>query len=387
MTDTTLLDITMLPADGRFGSGPSKIREAQLEYLTQEGAQLMGTSHRQQPIKDVVESIQNGIRNLYKLPADYEVVMGNGGATAFWDMACACLIEKKAAFGSFGSFSAKFAASVANTPFIDAPVIFRANYGMYALPRATGDASDADVFAWAHNETSTGVLAPVHRVTGARSDALMLVDGTSAAAGTVIDPREIDVYYFSPQKGFGSDGGLWVAIVSPAAIERAEKIEARAAEHPEEGRWVPPFLSFTKAVANSRKHQTLNTPALATLLLMNNQIDWLIKQGGLDWAQEHCTHSASVLYRWAETSDYATPFVLNEGARSTVVVTIDIDEELSASEITRALRANGIVDVSGYRRLGRNQLRIGVFPSVDTDDVEALTHCVDAVVEQMRANR
>ncbi|WP_418969014.1 phosphoserine transaminase [Alloscardovia omnicolens] len=383
MTVTThLLDIDMLPTDGRFGSGPSKIREEQLHFLTEAGSQLMGTSHRQQPVKDVVASIQDGIRALYGLPDDYEVVLGNGGATAFWDMACACFIEKKAAFGSFGSFSAKFAQSAKLAPFLDEPVVYEGEYGTYALPEPH---ADVDVYAWAHNETSTGVLAPVERIEGARTDALMIVDGTSAAAGTVINPREIDVYYFSPQKCFGSDGGLWVAIASPAAIERAERIESHAAQHPEEGRWVPPFLSFSKAVANSRKHQTLNTPALATLLLMNNQIQWLLKQGGLEWAQNHCAQSAQVLYDWAEASNYAQPFVHDVHARSTVVVTIDIDENIPASDILAALRANGIVDVSGYRGLGRNQLRVGVFPSVDTDDVVALTHCIDAVVEQLRA--
>lgn len=386
-----LLDFDMLPSDGRFGSGPSKIRDAQLEYLADGGSQLMGTSHRQEPIKHMVEQIQDGIRTLYHLPDDYEVILGNGGATAFWDIACACLIEKKAAFGSFGSFSAKFADSAKNCPFLEEPVLFESEPGTYRLPEFT---PGVDVYAWAHSETSTGVLAPVKRITAhnetsteptASSRPLMIVDGTSAAAGTTIHPEEVDVYYFSPQKGFGSDGGLWIALASPEAIARAERIEEHAHAHPEEGRWIPPFLSFTKAVANSRKHQTLNTPAIATLILMKNQIDWLIKQGGLEWAEKHCAQSAEVLYRWAEQSEYARPFVDDTQARSTVVVTIDLIDTLAASDVISVLRDNGIVDVAGYRGLGRNQLRIGVFPSVDTQDVVALTKCIDAIVCQLLA--
>ncbi|OTA26553.1 phosphoserine aminotransferase [Alloscardovia macacae] len=382
-----LLPFDLLPSDGRFGSGPSKIRHEQLEYLTGEGAQLMGTSHRQAPIKDVVASIQQGIRELYHLPDDYDVVLGNGGASAFWDMACACLIERKSAFGVYGSFSKKFADSAARAPFLEAPVLFEAEPGRYRLPEATGEAADADVFAWAHNETSTGVLTPVRRVHSAtRPDALTIVDGTSAAAGTIIDPREVDVYYFSPQKGFGADGGLWVALASPRAIERAERIERETqAATQSTVRWIPPFLSFTKAVANSRKHQTLNTPAIATLLLMKNQIDWLLKNGGIEWAAARCAASANVLYEWAEASTFAHPFVADREARSSVVVTIDLTEELPASDVLAALRANGIVDVAGYRGLGRNQLRVGVFPSVETQDVVALTDCIDAVVAQLRA--
>lgn len=395
-----LLPFDLLPSDGRFGSGPSKIRHEQLEYLTGEGAQLMGTSHRQAPIKDVVASIQQGIRELYHLPDDYEVVLGNGGASAFWDMACACLIEKKAAFGVYGSFSKKFADSAARAPFLEAPALFEAEPGRYQIPDATGEAADADVFAWAHNETSTGVLTPVHRVVSEkRPDALTIVDGTSAAAGTIIDPREVDVYYFSPQKGFGADGGLWVALASPRAIERAERIEReteataaasetgtaapQSAQHTP--RWIPPFLSFTKAVANSRKHQTLNTPAIATLLLMKNQVDWLLTNGGLDWAAARCAASSAHLYDWAEASDFCTPFVHDTSARSSVVVTLDLADDLPAADVLAALRANGIVDVAGYRGLGRNQLRVGVFPSVETQDVVALTDCIDAVVAQLRA--
>lgn len=380
LRDVTPLDFSILPADGRFGSGPSKIRNAQLEYLCTQGAQLMGTSHRQKPIKNVVASIQNGIRELYSLPDDYEVVLGNGGATAFWDMACASLIDKRAAFGSFGSFSAKFASSAKAAPFLDDPVIFEGEYGTYRLPEAR---AGVDTYAWAHNETSTGVLAPVHRITGADDGALMLVDGTSAAAGTIIDPAQIDVYYFSPQKGFGSDGGLWVALASPRAMERAERIEKHAANHPEEGRWVPPFLSFTKAVDNSRKHQTLNTPALATLILMDNQIQWLLTNGGLSWAAQHCAQSAHILYNWAEKSEFTSPFVTDPDARSTVVVTLDVVDSLDVQAIIDVLRSQGIVDVAGYRGLHRNQLRVGVFPSVDTEDVRALTQCIDAVVAQL----
>ncbi|TCD54071.1 phosphoserine transaminase [Alloscardovia theropitheci] len=376
-----LLDISMLPADGRFGSGPSKIRDAQLEFLADTGSQLMGTSHRQKPIKDLVGEIQDGIRTLYNLPDDYEVVLGNGGATAFWDIACACLIERKAAFATYGSFSEKFANSAKNCPFLDEPVIYSADFGNYCLPSAS---SDIDTYAWTHNETSTGVLAPVHRIEGANDDALMIVDGTSAAGGTKINPCEIDVYYFSPQKAFGSDGGLWIALASARAIERAQRIESYALSHPEQGRWIPSFLSFTHAVTNSRKHQTLNTPAIATLIMLKNQIDWLMKNGGLDWAQARCAQSAEVIYQWAQNVEYAEPFVSKKSARSTVVVTVDLDESISAQEVISALRANGIVDVAGYRALGRNQLRIGVFPSVDTQDVIALTQCIDAIVTALK---
>ncbi|MFD0705469.1 phosphoserine transaminase [Alloscardovia venturai] len=384
----------MLPSDGRFGSGPSKIRQAQLDYLSDAGAQLMGTSHRQAPVRDLVASIQDGIRTLYSVPDDYEIVLGNGGATAFWDIATACLIEKRAAFGSFGSFSAKFAASAASAPFLDAPVVFSGDYGTYKLPEAT---EGVDTYAWAHNETSTGVLAPVHRIAGADSDALMLVDGTSAAAGTYIDVSEVDAYYFSPQKGFGSDGGLWIAILSPAAIERAARIEKAAGDFVGDSndsgndnantraqRWIPPFLSLTSAVKNSRKNQTLNTPAIATLILMKNQIDWIISQGGLPWTARHCAQSAEIIYNWAEHSDYCKPFVLDRDARSTVVVTVDLDDNLAAADIIKQARANGIVDIAGYRGLGRNQLRIGVFPSVDTADVQKLTQCIDDIVESLR---
>lgn len=370
----------MLPADGRFGSGPSKIRFDQIAALEAGATTVLGTSHRQTTVRSLVGSIREGIAAFLRLPDGYEVALGNGGASAFWEIACACLIDRRAAFGAYGSFSAKFAKSAANAPFLEAPAIFEGEPGTWRLPEFT---EGVDVYAWAHNETSTGVAAPVRRVAGSReAGALTVVDGTSASGALPVDVSETDAYYFSPQKAFGSDGGLWLAVLSPAAIERAARVE-ESAKQPGATRWVPPFLSLTQALANSRKDQTLNTPAVATLVMLESQVRWLNDNGGMDWATARCAASAETLYDWAERSDYASPFVTDSDARSHAVVTIDLDERVDAAQVIAALRDNGIVDTAGYRKLGRNQLRIGVFPSVDPADVEALTGCIDYVVERL----
>ena len=383
----------LLPSDGRFGSGPSKIRTAQIDALASAGTTLLGTSHRQKPVRDLVASIQSGIRELFNLPEDYEVVLGNGGASAFWDIICASLIIQRAAVGSYGSFSGKLAASIAAAPFLDNPVVYEAPYGSLALPQST---PGADVYAWAHNETSTGVMAPVVRAQVQADhiaqapnpqdqhiyNPLTIIDATSAAGGLPVDITQADVYYFSPQKAFGSEGGLWVAICSPQAIERAHYVEKLAAQ-PESGRWVPPFLSLTKAITNSRKNQTLNTPSISTLLLMHEQIQWVLAQGGLTWATERCAHNAQLLYTWAEQHQYLTPFVEHSAWRSNVVVTIDVDPSLDADDIIACLRKYGIVDIAGYRALGRNQLRIAVFPSVEPEDVQRLIQCVNVVIDHL----
>ena len=343
---------SLKPSDGRFGSGPSKIRTEQIAALDAGATTLLGTSHRQTPVKQLVGSIREGLTEFFHLPEGYEIALGNGGASAFWEIACASLITRRAAFGTYGSFSAKFAASAANAPFLEDPVLFAGKPGTYRLP---------------------GSL---------ESGALTVIDGTSAAGALPVDISQTDVYYFSPQKAFGSDGGLWMAALSPAAIDRAAGVESSA--HLEGARrWVPPFLSLTNALNNSRKDQTLNTPAVATLIMMENQVRWLNNNGGLDWATARCAKSASILYSWAERSDYAQPFVSDPEARSSAVVTIDLDEQVPASQVLAILRENGIVDCAGYRKLGRNQLRVGVFPSVEPSDVTALTACIDYVVEHM----
>ncbi|MBT1170879.1 phosphoserine transaminase [Bifidobacterium sp. SO4] len=381
MTVSITIPESLKPEDGRFGSGPSKIRPEQIAALDAGATTLLGTSHRQSPVKQVVGSIREGLAEFFHLPDGYEVALGNGGASAFWEVACASLITRQAAFSTYGSFSAKFAASAANTPFLEKPVIFEGEPGTYRLPELT---EGVDTYCWAHNETSTGVAAPIRRVPGSReAGALTVIDGTSAAGALPIDIAQTDVYYFSPQKAFGSDGGLWVAILSPEAIDRAAGVESSA--HLEGARrWVPPFLSLTSALNNSRKDQTLNTPAVATLIMMANQIEWLNGNGGLAWTAARCAKSASILYTWAERSDYAHPFVTDPGARSNAVVTIDLDESVSASQVLAILRENGIVDAAGYRKLGRNQLRVGVFPSVEPSDVIAFTKCVDYVVEHLQ---
>ena len=357
----------LLPADGRFGSGPAKVRPEALEYLSLRG-DIMGTSHRQAPVRGLVQSVQEMLAELFSLPEGYEVVLGNGGSTVFWDMAVTSLIETRSAHGVFGEFSRKFATAASKAPHLDAPEIFEAEPGSVALP----DPTDADVHAWAHNETSTGAAAPVERI----GNGLVLIDATSAAGGIDADISATDVYYFAPQKNFSSDGGLWLAFASPAAIERAERVEAS-------GRWVPESLSFTTAVKNSRQHQTLNTPALATLLLLEDQLGWMLDLGGMPAVAERCRQSTDTLYAWAEARDYASPFVSLAAHRSPVVATIDLAETVDAKQVISTLRSNGIVDVDPYRALGRNQLRIGCYASADPEDVVALTECVDYVVERL----
>ena len=371
---------SMLPEDGRFGAGPSKIRTEQVQALDAGATDVLGTSHRQSTVKQIVGGIREGLAEFLQLPDDYEIVLGNGGATAFWDIACASLITRRAAFGVYGSFSAKFAASAASAPFLEEPVIYRSEPGTCRLPEYT---EYVDAYCWAHNETSTGVAAPVRRIDGSREQgALTIIDATSAAGALPVDIAQTDAYYFSPQKAFGADGGMWIAALSPAAIDRAYGIEHSTSL---EGvlRWIPPFLSLKSAIENSRKDQTLNTPAIATLIMLHEQVQWLNNNGGLAWATARCAKSASLLYQWAERSDYARPFVADPALRSNAVVTVDIDERINAKQIVTTLRENGILDTSGYRKLGRNQLRFGVFPSVEPADVAALTACIDYVAERL----
>ena len=377
---TITIPPSMLPEDGRFGSGPSKIRPEQVQALDAGATTVLGTSHRQSTIKQIVGSIRAGLAEFLRIPDDYEIVLGNGGATAFWDMACASLITRRAAFGVYGSFSAKFADSAASAPFLEDPVVYRCEPGDCRLPEYT---EYVDAYCWAHNETSTGVAAPVHRIAGSlEQGALTIVDATSAAGALPVDISQTDVYYFSPQKAFGSDGGLWIAALSPAAIDRAYGI-AQSTSLEGVLRWIPPFLSLKSAIENSRKDQTLNTPAITTLIMLNEQLQWLNNNGGMAWATARCAKNASLLYQWAEQSDYAHPFVADPALRSNSVVTIDLDDRINAKQVTAALRENGILDTSGYRKLGRNQLRVGVFPSVEPADVAALTNCVDYVVGQL----
>ncbi|NEM92393.1 phosphoserine transaminase [Galbitalea soli] len=357
----------LLPADGRFGCGPSKVRQEQLNFLVSESAKLLGTSHRQAPVKNMVGEVRSGLAELFRLPEGYEVVLGNGGSTAFWDAASFSLIERRAENLSFGEFGAKFAAA-AGAPWLKAPKVITAPGGS----RAEVEIVDGiDVYAWPQNETSTGVMAPVKRVD---AEALTVIDATSAAGGIDFDVAESDVYYFAPQKNFASDGGLWFALFSPAAIERVERIAAS-------DRYIPEFLSIKNAIDNSRLNQTLNTPALTTLLLMQSQIEWIYEQGGLAWADARTRESSSVLYDWATKVDYATPFVLDPEHRSQVVVTIDFDQKIDAAAIAKTLRENGIVDTEPYRKLGRNQLRIATFTAIEPDDVRALVSCIEYVVE------
>lgn len=364
----------LAPADGRFGSGPSKVRAAQLEALS--SPLLMGTSHRARPVREVVASLKNGLRSLLTIPDDYEVVLGNGGASAFWDVACASLISLRAAFGSWGAFGAKFASEAAHAPHLDAPLIDEATYGSLATVSPRGAEEGIDVYAYPHNETSTGVVSPVYRVEA--PGALTIVDGTSIAGATPVDLTQVDAYYFSLQKSLGSDGGLWAAILSPAAIERARHIEATPA-----GRWIPQFLSLTGAVLNSAKDQTLNTPALATIIMAECQVRWLLDRGGMSAVSAHCAHASSLVYEWAETNLAARPFVENPAWRSPVTATIEIDEAVAASELIAHLRSRGIVDIGAYRGVGANQLRIGTWPSVAIEDVEALLACIDYCLERV----
>ena len=363
----------LLPRDGRFGSGPAKVRAAQVQALTEAGRNLLGTSHRQAPVKAVVHRVRAGLSELFALPEGYEIALGNGGSTAFWEVAVACLIEQRSAHATFGEFGAKFAAAATRAPFLAEPVMTELPAGTAGVPAAT---AGVDVYAWAQNETSTGAVAPVRRAAD-YDGALVLVDGTSAAGGMPVDVAHTDAYYFAPQKSFGGDGGLWLAVLSPDAIERAARVEARG------DRWVPEFLSLTAAVTNSRADQTLNTPALATLVLLAEQIDWMLANGGLDWCAERTATSAGHLYSWADARDWTTPFVTDPAHRSPVVGTIDFQPEIEAATIAKTLRAHGIVDVEPYRKLGRNQLRVAMFPAVDPEDVLALTACIDHVVEQL----
>lgn len=373
-SDQLRLPPEILPSDGRFGSGPSKVRADAVERLCAR-RDWLGTSHRQAPVRDVVGAVRDSLAAFFSLPDGYEVVLGNGGATAFWDVATFCLVRERSQHVVLGEFSAKFAAAAAAAPFLGEPAVVRAEPGAATAARAD---AGVDAYAWPHNETSTGVMLDVRRVEGASDDALVLVDATSGAAGLRVDVAETDAYYFAPQKGFAADGGLWFALLSPAAVERAARLRA-------DGRWVPASLDLTVAIDNSRRNQTYNTPALATLSLMESQLAWMLEQGGLDWAVARCADSAGRLYAWAEASDYASPFVADPAARSNVVGTIDLDPAVDAERVIAALRANGIVDVDPYRKLGRNQLRVGMFPAVEPDDVTALTRCVDAVVEALYA--
>ncbi|MEA2256701.1 MAG: phosphoserine aminotransferase [Solirubrobacteraceae bacterium] len=371
---TTPLQIPdeLKPADGRFGCGPSKVRPEQLAHLATEGASIMGTSHRQAPVKRVVGRVRAGLRDLFALPDGYEVVLGNGGTTAFWDAAAAGLVRRRSLHLTFGEFSQKFAGATADAPFLDDPIVVAAEPGDAPVPQG---APEADALAWAHNETSTGVMVDVTRPADA-GDALVLIDATSGAGGLPVDVAEADAYYFAPQKCFASDGGLWIALLGPAAIERVGELAAT-------DRWIPESLSIATALDNSRKDQTYNTPAVATLLLLADQLDWMLGNGGLDWCVERTRASSSHLYGWAEASPFATPFVADPAKRSLVVGTIDFDDDVDAAAVAATLRANGIVDVEPYRKLGRNQLRIGMFPAVEPDDVRALTACIDWVVERL----
>ena len=360
------------PADGRFGCGPSKVRPEQLAALSTSAAALFGTSHRQPPVKNLVGRVRTGLRELFRAPEGYEVILGNGGATAFWDAAAFGLIDQRSLHLTFGEFSAKFASAVAANPFVGEPIVIKADAG--SAPEPQSDPS-VDAIAWAHNETSTGVAVGVRRPEGA-GDALILIDATSGAGGLPVDIADCDAYYFAPQKNFAGDGGLWLAILSPAALARVEAIA-------QSGRWVPDFLSLPIAVDNSLKNQTYNTPAIATLILMAEQVDWMLANGGLDWAVKRTADSSSRLYSWAEASPFATPFVTDPGLRSQVVGTIDFTDDVDAAAVATVLRTNGIVDTEPYRKLGRNQLRVAMFPAIDPDDVSALTRCVDWVVERL----
>jgi len=366
----------LLPKDGRFGSGPAKIRPEQLAALAGSGSAYLGTSHRQPPVRSLVHRIRAGLAELFSLPGDYTVVLGNGGTSAFWDAATFGLISRHAQHLSFGEFSARFAAITARAPWLAAPTVVASAPGTHPEPRPE---PGADTYALTHNETSTGVAMPVGRVPGADPGALVLVDATSAAGGLPVQAEDYDVYYFAPQKGFGSDGGLWVALMSPAAVERVHDIAAS-------GRYIPDFLSLRVAVENAVRDQTYNTPAVATLFLLAEQIEWMLGQGGLSWAAARTAQSAAILYAWAEQAAYAQPFVADPAQRSQVVGTIDVSDGLSADDVAACLRANGVVDTESYRKLGRNQLRIGMFPAVDPADVEALTACIDYVVEHAAAS-
>jgi phosphoserine aminotransferase len=367
-----VLPAELRPSDGRFGSGPSKVRPEQLAALAREGSGVMGTSHRQAPVRALVARLRTGLADLFSLPEGYEVVLGNGGTTAFWDAAAFGLVEERALHLAYGEFSEKFARTTGGAPFLAEPIVVSAEPGDAPEPVAR---PEADVVAWAHNETSTGVMVPVARPPGSEHS-LILIDATSGAGGLPVDVAQADAYYFAPQKGFASDGGLWIAILSPAAQKRIERIAAGE-------RWIPPFLSLATARENSAKDQTYNTPAVATLFLMVDQLEWMLAHGGLDWCVARTGESSSHLYGWAEASAFGQPFVADPAKRSLVVGTIDFEAEVDAQALAAALRANGIVDVEPYRKLGRNQLRIAMFPAIEPDDVAALTACIDWLVERL----
>ncbi len=373
VNDAITIPTELLPADGRFGAGPSKIPAGALDALAATGTSLMGTSHRQAPVKNTVGRVREGLRELFSLPEGYEVVLGNGGATAFWDIATFGLIRKRSQHLSFGEFSSKFAKAAQQAPFLADPSVIASDPG--SRPVAVAEAG-IDAYAWAHNETSTAVMAPVERVAGADDGALVLIDATSGAGGLPVDIAQADVYYFAPQKCFASDGGLWIALMSPAALERAAEIGAS-------DRWIPAFFDLPTAIDNSAKNQTYNTPSVATLFLMAEQLDWMNGQGGLEAMVKRTTASSDALYGWAERTSFTTPYVADPVHRSLVIGTVDFEESIDAAEIARVLRANGIVDTEPYRKLGRNQLRIAMYPAIDPADIEALTACIDFVVEKL----
>ena len=369
MSAEIIIPSSIKPVDGRFGCGPSKIRPEALAALSASGNSILGTSHRQKPVKNVVKRVREGLTSLFNLPEGYEVVLGNGGSTAFWDIATFGLIQERSQHLVFGEFSSKFAAASKEAPFLGEPTVIKSEPGSH--PVSVLEAG-IDVYALTHNETSTGVAMPIIRPAGT-DGALVLVDATSAAGGLMVEAKEFDTYYFAPQKSFASDGGLWIAIMSPAAIARAEQIKAS-------GRWVPAFFDLGIAIENSRLDQTYNTPALLTLMLLAEQIEWMNANGGLSFAAGRSQQSSDILYSWAEKTSYTTPFVTDPAMRSKVVGTINFDDAIDATQICAALRANGIVDTEPYRKLGKNQLRIGMFPAVDPSDVDALTKCIDHVV-------
>ena len=369
MSTEIIIPANLKPLDGRFGCGPSKIRPEALAALASSGTSILGTSHRQKLVKNVVKAVREGLHSLFNLPDGYEVILGNGGSTAFWDIATLNLIENRSQHLVFGEFSSKFATASKEAPFLGEPSVIKAEPGSH--PTCVAEAG-IDLYALTHNETSTGVSMPIIRPSNI-GDALVAVDATSAAGGLMVDAKEFDTYYFAPQKSFASDGGLWIAIMSPAAIARVEKIKAS-------GRWIPAFFDLSIAIENSRLDQTYNTPAVATFMLLADQIEWMNKNGGLSFAAGRSQKSSNILYSWAEKTSYTTPFVIDPAMRSKVVGTINFDDAIDATKIAAALRANGIVDTEPYRKLGKNQLRIGMFPAVEPSDVEALTTCIDFVV-------
>jgi phosphoserine aminotransferase len=360
----------LLPVDGRFGAGPSKVRPEQIQALVEKSVSVMGTSHRQKPVKNEVAALRAGLAEMFAIPEGYEVIIGNGGTTAFWEVATFGLIRDRAQFLTFGEFGAKFASSAKAAPFLGEQSV---NGGDAGDAPEFAAAAGLDAYCTPHNETSTGVAIPPVRPAGADKDALVLIDATSGAGGLPVDLSQVDVYYFSPQKCFASDGGLFVAIMSPAAIARAEEIKAS-------GRYIPAFLDLMTAIENSRLDQTYNTPALATILMMNEQIKWFNSNGGLDWCVARTKESSDAIYEWAMASEHATPFVTDPAKRSQVVATIDFDESIDAEVVAKILRANGVVDTEPYRKLGRNQLRISVFPAVEPSDVRQLLKCIDFVI-------